>query len=89
MAFKETYTNAVQQARDEARPVSWTPSYGFDKGGRAAAVRDAAEKGRIGRDRALGLLAHIGPEYADQHRAALEGPQSVSALLPKFGDDAA
>lgn len=88
MAFKETYMKAVQRARDEAEPVKWSPSYGFDKGGRAGAIREAVERGRITNERAVKMLEQSAPEYAEQQRA-LGGPSRVSDLLPDFSGDAA
>lgn len=84
MAFKEAYTVAVQSARDVGAPPKWWPSYGQDKSGRAVAVRQAAERKRIPAERAMQMLTLIGPQYAEEHHAALTGPQHVAALLPSF-----
>lgn len=82
MAFKETYTAVVARARDRGEQPQWWPSYGRDRSGRALAVRQAAERNRIPRERALQMLEVIGPEYANQHRAALEGPTHIETFLP-------
>ena len=47
MAFKEAYTRMVGEARDAGRPVTWTPSLGFDKNGHAAALSEAVSLGRL------------------------------------------
>lgn len=47
MAFKEAYTRLVGEARDAGRPVSWSPSLGFDKSGQEAVLADAVSKGRL------------------------------------------
>lgn len=84
MAFKEIYSKAIQDARANGIPPKWTPSYGFEKSGRARAIREAADRNRISRDHAMGMLEQLGPEYEEQHRAALTGPQPVSAFLEEF-----
>jgi len=58
MAFKQVYEKIVQLARDEGRPVKWVPSFGFDKAGREDAVIAAVEKGRMTRQRAIGLIPY-------------------------------
>lgn len=82
MAFKETYTAIVARARDRGEQPRWWPSYGREKSGRALAVRQAAERNRIPRERAMQMLEVIGPEYANQHRSALEGPTHIETFLP-------
>lgn len=81
MAFKEAYTAAIQRARDEGKPVKWSLSQGHEKSGRALAVREALERGRLTRERARLMLENIGPEYVEQHARALEGPQPIAGLL--------
>lgn len=89
MAFKETYTQAVAKARDNAQPVKWALSQGHDKNGRAAAIREAADRGRISQDRAIAMLGHIAPELAEEHTKALTGPSPIAALLEGVKGDAA
>lgn len=66
MAFKETYNRLVATARGEGRPPKWTPSLGWDAGGRQPVLEDAVRKGRL----TLGHVAKLLPPGA-----------SVSALL--------
>jgi hypothetical protein len=47
MAFKEAYIRLVGEARDAGRPVSWSPSLGYDANGRDAVLADAVAKGRL------------------------------------------
>lgn len=47
MAFKETYTRLVAEARLRREPASWEVSEGFDKDRRRSAVNRAIEAGRI------------------------------------------
>jgi hypothetical protein len=82
MAFKESYTGIVARARDAGTAPQWTPSLGTDKSGRAHAIRTAADRRHITAARALDLLALVGPEHVEQHRAALSGPRPIGALLP-------
>lgn len=55
MAFKEAYAKLVSKARDERRPVRWTPSLGHDRHGRDAALAAAVSAERITRNWALEL----------------------------------
>lgn len=47
MAFKEAYARLVAAARDAGVPVRWTASLGHEPRGRAAAVLQAVELGRL------------------------------------------
>lgn len=47
MAFKEAYSKAVIQARENRAPVKWTASLGHDKNGRESVLIEAIEKGRL------------------------------------------
>lgn len=58
MAFKEKYLAAVQRARDEGRPVSWSASLGHDVSGREPVLLEAAEKGRLSAQYVAGLLPY-------------------------------
>ncbi len=79
MAFKETYANAVQKARDDAIPGKWTPSYGWDKSGRVAALREAQERGRLPHDKAVAMIEKIAPESAQLER--MDSPQLVGDVI--------
>lgn len=58
MAFKEAYVKALADARDQCRPVTWTPSLGHDKAGREPVLREALEKGRLTAERMEKLLPY-------------------------------
>lgn len=47
MAFKETYSRLVQEARAKGTPVNWVPSLGFDKAGRVSAILEALDQKRM------------------------------------------
>ncbi len=47
MAFKESYAKHVSVARDQGRPVRWSPSLGHDPRGRDAALSEAVTAGRL------------------------------------------
>jgi len=70
MAFKETYTKLVSANR--GKPVRWWASFGFEKSGREAVVRDAVDRGRLTQSEAQLLL----PEYEASHspRKQIAGP---------------
>lgn len=56
MAFKEAYSKAVQQARDENIRPRWWPSLGHDPHGREAVIREAVARGRLDAYHAQKLL---------------------------------
>jgi hypothetical protein len=63
MAFLSAYRRLVQEARDAATAVTWTPSFGHDPLGRERAIELAVEQGRISTERAALLL----PSPTDIH----------------------
>lgn len=58
MAFKETYTKAVQEARAAGRPVEWGAILGFDVAERESKLIEAAERGRLSAGYIAGLLPY-------------------------------
>lgn len=56
MAFKESYTRIVSDARAAKRAPKWTPSLGHDPRGREVAIEVAVAKGRLSAAHALDLL---------------------------------
>lgn len=64
MAFKETYTRLVSEARASRRLPSWSVSLGYDRALRDECVREAAEKNLISQGCAAKLLAHDPPTMA-------------------------
>ena len=73
MAFKETYSRLVADARAVKKPVNWSPSLGFEKQGRVAALLDAVAKNRIS------------IEFAKQQVPELEHQSSGSGGLKRLG----
>ena len=61
MVFLETYRKCVQRARDNRAEVNWTASLGHDPHGREAALRDAAERGRLPYEQVQKLIPHYEP----------------------------
>ena len=47
MAFKEIYTQLVNEARDAGKPVNWTPTLGYDPRGRDVVLLQAVAAGRL------------------------------------------
>lgn len=68
MAFKETYTRLVAEARDKRSPVRWTPSLGTHEPDRRAVLMDAVHKGRMKL------------EHAQEHCPMLEAPTDQKML---------
>lgn len=61
MAFKETYSKLVSEARATRKMPSWSVSLGYDPAMRAECVREAAQKNLISQAYAVKLLAHDPP----------------------------
>ena len=79
MAFRETYQAAVSRARDQHRPPVWRPSMGVDPAGRALALREAIEKGRLSVDHAT--LALPNGRFTESDLAPPDYVQRLTALL--------
>lgn len=56
MAFRETYTRLIREARTEGRPIKFFLSAGRDKAGREAAVNKARAMGRLTPGEAMKML---------------------------------
>ena len=65
--------SAVQKARDEGRKVAWTPSLGYDVGGREACLMEALQKNRLPAAYVAALLPNR------------EIHPKIAALLQDFG----
>lgn len=61
MAFKESYSRIVAEGRASGRRLVWSPSFGFEKEGRAAAIAEAIAKGRLSPGEAQTLLPDFTP----------------------------
>lgn len=91
MAFKETYTKLVSEARDQKRGPKWTVSFGRDRNGRQAALAEAVRHNRLSLDHAVqllpmeaaeGLLIALGARNHPLLAApSTEGKQKVGQLL--------
>lgn len=73
MAFREAYKRAVDEAREQRKPVNWTASLGHDPRGREQALMRAVELGRLQATHALSLM----PE------AAIQIPQNVQMAIAR------
>lgn len=56
MAFKESYTHFVAEARAAGTPVNWQVTLGYDKAGREGPIKDALAKGRLTARQAYALI---------------------------------
>lgn len=61
LAFKETYTKLVCDARALRKPIAWGVSLGWDPGMRDECTREAARRNLITQSTAAKLLAHDPP----------------------------
>lgn len=90
MAFKETYSRLVIQAREQRIPVQWQISLGWDSAGREGLVREAVQLGRITERQARNVLPVLPP--ADDRKALPAGekqgvpmPDEVRKLIAAIG----
>ena len=82
-AFKECYQKAVLDARASRRPVRFSPSFGHDSHGRAAAVSEALDKKRITEVETRMLL----PDYShSESQPLLESDSSNRQGLTSIAD---
>lgn len=90
MAFISAYERFVGQAREDAKPVNWHVSVGFDANRRIQAVTKAMELKRIPREHGQKYLADlsIGPVTDDGRAIAglLTGTDIVLAHLSSTSD---
>lgn len=68
VAFLEKYRALVRQARDDRKPVKWTPSLGTDKGARDSVLEDAVQRGRLP------------PAAAERLGCVMHNPETVKKL---------
>lgn len=76
MAFKETYTRLVNQARDAGQPVAWHVTLGHDIRGRESVLMAAVDKGRITHEFARQFV----PELPMKAKRAADAIQFGDAL---------
>ena len=71
MAFKETYTRAVSEARGAGRKPSWSVSKGTDKADQERAILEGVKQGRLMLEYAQRLLPHATDPQLTAQLAAL------------------
>lgn len=71
MAFKETYTRAVSEARGAGRFPSWSVSKGTDKADQERAILEGVKQGRLTLEYAQRLLPHATDPQLTAQLAAL------------------
>lgn len=83
MAFKETYSRLLADARASRRPPNWNASLGHDYHGREAALREAVQRRRITIEHAQTIDSMF--ELDPPKRGALGF--DVKGLLPEMPSD--
>lgn len=73
MAFKETYTNAVNRSRTEKPQPVWKMSLGYDPHGRQSAVEEAVSRGLITQEQGMKLLPSYTPTEAETTLKLMHG----------------
>lgn len=76
-AFLDAYERLVRVSRQQGKPAKWHVSLGQDPAGRAFAIENAVQLGRIGKDQADQHLARIGCDTAP---ASADG-QAIAGLI--------
>lgn len=77
MAFKETYSRILTQARENHTQINWQVSLGHDRHQREACLRTAVVQGRISETQAQDLLPDFSSEPKSQ-KLRLVGPENSS-----------
>ena len=83
MAFIDAYQRFVGQAREDAKPVNWHVSVGFDANRRIQAVTKAMELKRIPRGHAQKYLADLSVEPITEDGRAIAGLLTGSVTRPE------
>ena len=82
MAFISAYERFVRQSREDAKPVNWHVSVGFDANRRIQAVTRAMELKRIPRDHGQKYLADLSVEPITEDGRAIAGLLTGTVTRP-------
>lgn len=82
MAFISAYERFVAQSREDAKPVNWHVSVGFDASRRIQAVTKAMELKRIPRERAQKYLADLSVVPVTEDGRAIAGLLTGTVTQP-------
>jgi hypothetical protein len=82
MAFIDAYQRFVSQARDDAKPVNWHVSVGFDANRRIQAVTKAVEMKRIPQEHGKKYLADLSVEPVTEDGRAIAGLLTGAVTQP-------
>ena len=82
MAFIDAYQRFVSQARDDAKPVYWHVSVGFDANRRIQAVTKAVEMKRIPKEHGKKYLADFSVEPVTEDGRAIAGLLTGAVTRP-------
>ena len=82
MAFISAYERFVGQAREDAKPVNWHVSVGFDANRRIHAVTKAMELKRIPREHAQKYLADLSVDPVTEDGRAIAGLLTGTVTQP-------
>ncbi|WP_271043379.1 hypothetical protein [Pseudomonas sp. VB3] len=82
MAFISAYERFVAQSREDAKPVNWHVSVGFDAGRRIQAVTKAMELKRIPREHGQKYLADLSVEPVTEDGRAIAGLLTGNVTQP-------
>jgi hypothetical protein len=83
MAFIDAYQRFVGQAREDAKPVNWHVSVGFDANRRIQAVTKAMELKRISREHGQKYLADLSVEPITEEGRAIVGLLTGTVTRPE------
>lgn len=83
MAFIDAYQRFVSQAREDAKPVNWHVSVGFDANRRIQAVTKAMELKRIPCEHAQKYLADLSVEPITEDGRAIAGLLTGTVTRPE------
>ncbi|WP_026083119.1 hypothetical protein [Pseudomonas tolaasii] len=83
MAFIDAYQRFVRQAREDAKPVNWHVSVGFDANRRIQAITKAVELKRIPQEHGQKYLADLSIVPVTEDGSAIAGLLTGTVTQPK------
>ena len=80
MAFKESYSSLLSEARNQGRPVKWSASLGHDKHHRATVLLEAVSRNRLTISEAQAIV----PELEQKSLPSSGGMKQIGEIVKKL-----
>ena len=86
MVFKEIYEKTVKQNRENGIAPKWFPSFGYDKHGREAAIREAIEKNRITLEMAKKIIPEVDFIPSEKIGIGYDNKENIEEIRKLIGE---